>query len=428
MLAFLFAIVMDCMDWISAFLILSAMLCLIKPIRKNAYPALFFLFAAIAFYPVLPVRAAPNLFFTIYTFPWQLINIVLFFLLLYGLKIHHFLPLKDHAKSLFFLYLSGGWFMIRMAIWMFLYFHASFDSPYIRFQINGPIIASLKAEAWNFHILQNHIKETKTYRPKTLQSETQFSNKQIGTLVKGLDEAESFRHSLLLQNPFGKTQAQALAQAIIQFQQSANPSLQDYVTLDDFVLEEQELINFISGNAGEIFGALSFELFNGKWYGKWDQYLVDHDWEPTLEFHSPIILDTTNSLSLRAVQYAWIGDGFGWNAVIAPEHRNTGDVILGSVYHVRNQNPDEIDSHRPHVGIPLDEGQLIWITDSEVFLEQAFKAGNPKDESYAITGFFYENKDGKLINRGDGFQAVYTRQPDNRPEWFRFPVEISIDI
>jgi hypothetical protein len=133
-------------------------------------------------------------------------------------------------------------------------------------------------------------------------------------------------------------------------------------------------------------------------------------------------------MGLRAIQYAWIGDGFGWNTVIAPNCRNTGDVILGTVYHVQNQNPDEIYLHRPHVGIPLDEGQLIWITPSEIFLEQVFPDDGTEDESYAITGFYYEITNGKLVDKGDGFQAVYTRNPGNRPDFYRYPVQVSIDL
>lgn len=428
MLELLGHIVTDCVDWFSVLLLASMMIGVWKPLRHSIYPFLIAFLAAYVIVPFIPNDALPNTLAELSGIPNQIVFLVLFFILFYGIKIHGLVPYIEKGYFIFFSFLLVGWLAIRCAFWLFIYFQASFDSPFIRFHLDGPVTAVKKAQVWGFAGLQSEIVEHHTFTPKTLHTETRFTDKQIATMVNGLDEAEAFRLSLIQNNPSGKTQAQVLAQAIIQFQQSTNISLQDHVSLDGFILDEIELINSISGNAGEMFGTLSFELFNGKWYGKWDQYKVDHDWEPTLEFHPPIIIDTTNAFSLRAVQYAWIGDGFGWNAVIAPKHRNTGDVILGSVYHVHNQNPDEIYAHRPHVGISLDEGQLIWITQREIFLEQVIPSPNQNNESYSITGFFYEISNGKLINSGDGFQAVYTRNPDNRPDWLRFPVEISIDI
>ena len=61
-----------------------------------------------------------------------------------------------------------------------------------------------------------------------------------------------------------------------------------------------------------------------------------------------------------------------------------------------------------------------------VFLEQSFAESEHRGEHYAITGFNYKVSEGRLDSEGQGFQAVYTRKPDVRPEWKRFPLSISV--
>lgn len=424
----LLSMILDSFDWITFLLLSATIISCLKTIRNYTYPVFVCLFCSIALYHALPVWSMQYLFISLPSMASSFITGFVFFILLFGVRVWTFIPVQSTNSLPLFALLSVGWIVLRSVFWVFIYIQGTLDSPYIRFQIDGPVTASLKAETWNFSRLQHVIDTVVTEKSKSIQTETDYSDKEIELLVDGLGQAERFRESLLMQTSSGKTQAQVIAQAIVRFHESANPVLQDHVTLDDFFLEEQELVDFINGNAGKIFGNLSFEMFNGKWYGLWDQNKVDHDWGDTQEFQPSLILDTQPLLGLQALQYAWIGDGFGWNAVVAPNNRNTGDVILGTVYHVRDQNPDDIYLHRPHVGIPLDEGQLIWITKSEIFLEQAFPNDDKEQESYAITGFYYERKDSKLVNQGDGFQAVYTRNPDNRPGYYRFPIEVSIDL
>lgn len=428
MMTLLLSMILDSIDWITIFLIAATVISSIKMFRKQTYPVLVCVFSSIALCHALPVWSLQSYFLNLPSTVFSLITGCLLFTLLYGLRMWTLIPMQSSRSLPFFALLSVGWIVIRSVFWIFIYIQGTLDNPYIRFQMDGPVTASLKAETWNFSRLQHVIDTVVTEKFKSIQTNTDYSDKDIELLVDGLNQAELFRQGLLIQTPSGKTQAQVIAQAIIRLQESANPVLQDHVTLDDFLLEEQELVDFINGNTGKIFGNLSFELFNGKWYGLWKQTKVDHDWGETQEFQPLLILDTQPPIGLRALQYAWIGDGFGWNAVVAPNIRNTGDVILGTVYHVRDQNPDDIYMHRPHVGIPLDEGQLIWITKSEIFLEQAYPNDDKEQESYAITGFYYEMKDSKLVNQGDGFQAVYTRVPDNRPDFYRFPIEVSIDL
>lgn len=423
-----FAMIKDTFDFITAFLMIAEFVCHFSKTRRNFFPFLICGTGTIALFYILPIWAVQYLFRFLTPFLSNLFICLFLFSCLYGLRIWTYLPIPMNRRQHFFLYLTIGWVMIRWIFWLFIYIQATLDSPFIRFQMDGPVTASIKAEAWNFSHLQMAIDTTVAKQSKSLHTETEYSKKQIELLVDGLEQAETFRQRLLITHPSGKTQAQVITQAIIAFQKSANQQLQDHIALDDFFFVEEELVDAISGNAGEVIGSLSFELFQGKWYGEWDSNDVDHDWSETQEFHPYLVLDTQPPMGLRAVQYAWIGDGFGWNAVIAPNCQNTGDVILGTVYHVRNQDPDDIYLHRPHVGIALDAGQLIWITQSEIFLEQAFPDDDPEDVIYAITGFYYEIKDGKLQNNGDGFQAVYSRKPGDRPKFYRYPIQVSIDL
>lgn len=92
--------------------------------------------------------------------------------------------------------------------------------------------------------------------------------------------------------------------------------------------------------------------------------------------------------------------------------------------HLENGNIKRPTKRRPHVRLFVDEGKLIWITAGEVFLEESFYV-SAGVEGYAITGFFYKVKD-DILQTTQGFQAIYTRESDNRPEWFSFPLELQV--
>ncbi len=80
-----------------------------------------------------------------------------------------------------------------------------------------------------------------------------------------------------------------------------------------------------------------------------------------------------------------------------------------------------ISSHRAYGGF---KGKLIWITAGEVFLEESYVVSHGVD-AYAITGFLY-TVTSDTLQATRSFQAVYTREPDNRPEWFSFPLELRV--
>jgi hypothetical protein len=50
---------------------------------------------------------------------------------------------------------------------------------------------------------------------------------------------------------------------------------------------------------------------------------------------------------------------------------------------------------------------------------------SPGVQAYGITGFFYKVTEGTLTTTRC-FQAIYTRRPDNRPDWFSFPLQLHV--
>jgi len=323
--------------------------------------------------------------------------------------------------------LAMGIFGLRAGVWVYTAFGAAYQNPFISFQLNGPVISRQFAQQWNFTRLEKWILENHYDLRKTLADETLLTGRQIQLLTQGIIEAESFRRSLLVPIEDGSTPADLLALAILRFQDLMRQRLEPRTSLDQFSLDRQRLVEKIQGSGQRIYGSLAFESFRGKWYGKWDQMLVDHHWDGVKVFDPPIRIKSDSAICLRSIQYAWVGDGFGWNAVVSPECRRDEDVILGTVYHVQEGDPAKITRRRPHVGIDLEEGQLIWITREEVFLEEIVTDESTTEEKYAITGFRYQISEGTLANRGDAFQAVYTRNPNDRPPWIQIPIQLLIE-
>lgn len=243
---------------------------------------------------------------------------------------------------------------------------------------------------------------------------------------EGIEEAELFRRSLLTADSTGSYPAKLLGRAITRFPQRAEVGLKERPALNDFKLTEAEILQQIEGSSASK-GPDAFSAFQGRWYGVWDRWKVDHDWAEVTNFKPPKRLSDANALGLRAVQYAWIGDGFGWNVVAVPVGNKTGDVILGSVYHLADADPKRVRSRRPHVGLAAGDGRLIWLTEQEVFFEQTFPGKTPRDDRYAITGFRYRIDGGKLTADKKAFQAVYTRDEKTRPPWHSFEVNFAVE-
>ncbi len=235
-------------------------------------------------------------------------------------------------------------------------------------------------------------------------------------------ESERFRRRFLADS------GTRVLETTVKFKESAALWLADRRGVDRFLLDAPELERAVRG-ASRLDGGAAFGGFEGRWYGRWDRSRVDHHWGPAIDLEPPrrVEIEAGPPVWIRSYQYAWIGDGYGINLIATSDlERADADYILGYVVHVADQNLDEVRARRPHVGIATGAGQLVWITAGEVFLEEAFRRESGAD-AYAITGFFYRD-DGLATKIKSCFQAIYTRQPDDRPEFYHFDAEPELAV
>ena len=243
-------------------------------------------------------------------------------------------------------------------------------------------------------------------------------------MIRGLKLAEAFRLSLLkvTEGAVSSTPAEMIGD-LLEAVRTQNIALEKRPDLSGFTVTSKEFVAQLKGQQ-QLNAATMFRDFSGRWFGVWDKQTVNHHW------HEPVFgngLEETlkNKLpELTGYQYAWIGDGFGWNYLVEPEQA-AGQVVLGFVHHLKPFHPTEIRSDFPLVGFK-DVGQrLIWVTAGQVFFEEVITdsaMGLTKDGEplYSITGFNYSWKEGAIIASPLGFQAVYSNSSDNRPEFLHF--------
>ncbi len=344
---------------------------------------------------------------------------------IYKIESWRWFPIRSRMEiSKLCLFLAGGFFVIRLIFWSYTAANAFIEDRAGSFRLKGIMFAQRYAQTWQFNNLENLILKTISQ-----QSEKQYAlpidPEQFSLLENGLQEAEALRRRLLSPGKSGITGAKLIAEAIIRFQEAAENKLQNRPGINSFDLLPEEIIEQIEGHDIQHDGTEIFQPFQGKWYGIWDTFQVDHDWGEVIELNTLHKIVSDQSLYLRSFQYAWIGDGFGWNSIASPEHPNYGDVIYGSVYHVNDNNPQDIRIHRPHIGIDAGEGRLIWLTTGEVFLEEIIGADS-EEEKYIITGFRHTIHEETLESANEAFQAIYTRDPENRPPFFRFQIDLHI--
>ncbi|MBA7646148.1 hypothetical protein ES703_53910 [subsurface metagenome] len=239
-------------------------------------------------------------------------------------------------------------------------------------------------------------------------------------------QSELFRRRLLAGSDPNFVSADLIAEAILKFQQQAPYYLKRHKGIESFNLSKKMIIEAVTGKK-HISSSRAYDRFQGRWYGLWDKMMVDHHWSEIVELDKPLYVQINGDkpVWIRSYQYCWVGDGYGLNmiATLNPDSK-TGDFLLGYVIHVENGNITRPTKRRPHAGLFVDDGKLIWITAGEVFLEESYEV-SPGVEGYAITGFFYKVRDG-ILQTTKCFQAYYTREPDNRPKWFSFPLELQV--
>jgi len=246
-------------------------------------------------------------------------------------------------------------------------------------------------------------------------------------LTEGLGLADKFRRELIRRGASGQRKANVIARACLVFREKVASGSDEVVSLRKFKISEKLVVRALEGDSRARRGNRTFDSFTGRWYGKWDKLVVDHRWYPSVNFSPRMKIDGFHDLYIETGQFAWVGDGYGWNIVASTGIKEKKLFVLGSVYHVEDGDPDRVREHRPHVGVICGENRIIWITRGEIFFEEKAESDRIQPERYTITGFRYRFDGLKLRSRENAFQAIYTRNFENRPDWKQFWVGIVVD-
>ncbi len=236
-------------------------------------------------------------------------------------------------------------------------------------------------------------------------------------LAAGIVKSEQLRARLLEPAGTHRTGAAAIAELIQQFQQAAKPNDQRKALLrhgvQSFDVSGDRLFSQIRGDTA--ISPMVFDAFDGRWFGRWEQMDVNHDWRPSVQFMPPTEI-AKNQPPIRSLQYAWISDGFGWNYLSARDGNPNQNYVLGMVYYFSHPNYRDITTEKPHVGFADSPTRLIWTTEFEVYLEEAFPesvTGEPNH--YVITGLRHDLFGDTPSISPKVVQATYTRDPSVRP-------------
>ncbi len=238
-------------------------------------------------------------------------------------------------------------------------------------------------------------------------------------LVRGFIKAEAFRERLLKPTATHETGVGAVADLVSDFQKQTRPGEESLSPLRQnvqaFDVSGDRLIAQVRGD-----NDLSpdvFDSFDGRWFGRWDQMHVNHEWRPSDRYSPPKSI-ASQQPSIESLQYAWVGNGFGWNYLSARDGNAKHNYILGMVYYFSGSNYHDITEEKPHVGFADGPTRLIWITESEIYLEEAFPhslTGDP--DHYVITGLRHDLFGESPSVFPTAVQATYTRDPENRPSF-----------
>ena len=158
----------------------------------------------------------------------------------------------------------------------------------------------------------------------------------------------------------------------------------------------------------------TFGPFIGKWFGLWKKQKVDHHWSRVIEPDHYSFATGFPEFDI-GWQYAWIGDGYGINHCVRFEEQGTAKrFILGYTEHLQDGDFEKIVARRPHVGIHIGPGKLIWITAREVFFEEAHASETGEIDSYSIIGFRYTEESPGNFNFQNGFVTTYSTDKNRR--------------
>ncbi len=247
---------------------------------------------------------------------------------------------------------------------------------------------------------------------------------------RGLVAAEKLRRRVLARGDDGRTGVAVIAEGIGHFQEAFGDRVPDGQPIDGFRVTADRLRRQLRGNDG--LDPSVFDPFTGRWYGRWDEMLVNHDWRATEVFDPRPAGDpsddsegasgderTDREPGLLALQYAWISNGFGWNYLASLDDAGHQNVVLGMVYYLESPEYRRIVGETPLVGFADGPTRLVWITEQEIYLEEVFRDGSG-DPRYVITGMTHDLLGPDRSVTGDGVQAIYTRDPSRRPAFRKF--------
>ncbi|MEW6237205.1 MAG: hypothetical protein AB1656_17620 [Candidatus Omnitrophota bacterium] len=362
---------------------------------------------------------------------WKPLNaalaIVLCFYLIYRIEPHRWLPFPAADAGRFFFILAAGLWMIRASMGGCAIYNAVWEGSG-SFRMKGKPFALEYARAWRLPRLEKTILEY-WYYPAPIGGEEKkpAPPEKLEQFELGMQEAETFRRRLFSIGENGIILVDQLADAVLQFVDAAKNPLEGRPGLEEFRMERERLVEKLSGFHTSGLDGQVFRSFAGKWHGERDGANADCERDAVETFHPTYFIHGEHPLSLIALQSFRMWDRFGWNAVISPKDEKNCRVILGMVYQVEVWNESKIWHRQPKIGAKVDERRLIWITPEAIWLEQAIPGERMEDDRNVVTGFHYKLAEGKLANEGEGFQAVYTRSPENRPPWFRFELDILVE-
>ena len=236
-------------------------------------------------------------------------------------------------------------------------------------------------------------------------------------LVRGIEQAEALRRRLLGRDVQGESPAERICRAAARFQKEGDAALSDGHGIGRFSMTPKRLVEQLRGTSS--LPASAFNAFDGRWFGRWDRLIVNHDWHPTQRFDPPKRFAADHA-AVSALQYAWISNGFGWNMLMAADGSGGKHYVLGMVYYFEAPNFRDVTGEKAHVGFLDSPTRLVWITEREVFFEEVFPAESDGRERYAITAMYHDLLSAEPSVSEHAIQAVYTRDPEHRPAFRKF--------
>lgn len=329
------------------------------------------------------------------------------------------------------IYLAIGVFILRGGMWSYGLFHAASKERPGSFRLKGIMYSESMAKTWRFPRLHSLIMDRWYYPVNPNRSGQASPIVQNSTLLEeGFQKAEAFRRSFFDENDKNGNRTGLIAQAIIEFQIQSKQLLKDHFTLDRFKIDRNSLIEQMSGIEEEIDIRDSFAPFTGRWFGIRDTVLTDHQWRPLETYNPPLSIPGRYSVKRKVQQYGWMGDRFIWNAIVTIPHPTDPqlekELILGIAYSVKDQNPSNVVSSLPQLGLPAGFGQIIWIASDEIIFAEMIPNLRKYNDCYAMTGFNYIIDNSTLKNNGKAFQALYSRNPSGRKSYNSFDIRFEI--